>query len=81
MINKYKIQMLSQQNVMLEQLLAVIKPMLRAENDNDVAGAFEDAGEAIDEAFDDAGEAIEDTAEDVGSALWDGKPDPLNDAD
>lgn len=81
MINKYKIQMLSQQNVMLEQLLAVIKPMLRTEHDVDVAGAFEDAGEAIDEAFDDAGEAIEDTAEDVGSALWDGKPDPLNDAD
>jgi hypothetical protein len=59
--------MLSQENVMLTQLMAAIKPMLR-----------ETAVETIDTAFEDAGNAIEDTANDVGDILWDGKPDPLD---
>ena len=59
--------MLSQENVMLTQLMAAVKPMLR-----------ETAGEAIDTAFEDAGNAIEDTANDVADVLWDGKPDPLD---
>lgn len=59
--------MLSQQNVMLTQLMAAVKPLLR------------DTGDDIEDAFVDAGNDIKDTAEDVGDILWDKKPDPLND--
>jgi|LakMenEpi03Aug12_release.lakeMendotaPanAssembly.Ray.scaffolds.fasta_scaffold457274_2 hypothetical protein len=59
--------MLSQQNVMLTQLMAAVKPLLR------------DTGDDIEDAFVDAGNDIKDVAEDVGDILWDKKPDPLND--
>jgi hypothetical protein len=59
--------MLSQQNVMLTQLMAAVKPLLR------------DTGDDIEDAFVDAGNDIKNVAEDVGDVLWDKKPDPLND--
>jgi hypothetical protein len=70
--------MLSQQNVMLTQLMAAVKPLLRDTGD-DIEDAFVDAGNDIEDAFVDAGNDIKNVAEDVGDVLWDKKPDPLND--